>query len=133
MKLLPDSNRLRIVPMLFVMGTIFFLSHQPGDSLHLPAFPGIDKLAHLTICCLLGLTVFHALPVSWIRNHSKILVYLTVITTVVAYGISDEFHQSFIPGRQTSGADLVADGFGGIVAIFIWSLRNSRLPHLKKY
>ena len=38
---------LRIVPMIFVMGTIFFLSHQPGDQLSLPPLPGLDKLAHL--------------------------------------------------------------------------------------
>ena len=36
---------LRMVPMLTVMGTIFFLSHQTGDSLSLPPLPGLDKIS----------------------------------------------------------------------------------------
>ena len=30
------TTALRMVPMIVVMGTIFLLSHQPGDSLSLP-------------------------------------------------------------------------------------------------
>ena len=43
--------------MLFCMGTIFFLSHQPGDTLHLPIFPGADKLAHMLAYGMLSATV----------------------------------------------------------------------------
>jgi hypothetical protein len=34
-----------------------------------------------------------------------------------AYGVSDEFHQSFVPGRTPSGIDWVADAAGAAVAI----------------
>ena len=40
-------ERFRKVPMILVMGTIFFLSHQTGSDLSLPSFPGSDKVAHL--------------------------------------------------------------------------------------
>jgi hypothetical protein len=43
-----SAASLRLVPVLLVMGTIFYLSHQPGDSLYLPPVP-IDKLAHLLL------------------------------------------------------------------------------------
>ncbi len=35
----------------------------------------------------------------------------------VCYGISDEFHQSFVSGRTSSIADLLADAVGALVAI----------------
>ncbi len=35
----------------------------------------------------------------------------------IAYGMSDEFHQSFVSGRTPSLADLLADGGGAFAGI----------------
>ena len=35
----------------------------------------------------------------------------------VCYGISDEFHQSFVSGRTSSVVDLLADAVGALVGI----------------
>ena len=35
----------------------------------------------------------------------------------VCYGISDEFHQSFVSGRTSSIADLLADAVGALAGI----------------
>lgn len=46
---------------------------------------------------------------------------ITVSTTL--YGISDEYHQSFVPGRDVSALDALADGVGGFLAaqmLFWW-------------
>jgi VanZ family protein len=35
----------------------------------------------------------------------------------IAYAITDEIHQSFVPGRQASAIDLVVDALGLVVGI----------------
>lgn len=117
----------RVVPMLLVMGTIFFVSHQPGSSLHLPPFPGMDKMCHLAIYGLLALTVVWWLGVGTGQGEGAHLapVALKTVLFCLVYGLTDEFHQSFIPGRSVSALDLLADTGGAIVVVAIW-LKNSR-------
>ena len=109
---------IRIVPVTVVMGTIFLLSHQPGDSLHLPTFPGADKLAHMAAYAALAVTIL------WLfgkkgAERLKPTALLTVCICVL-YGISDEFHQSFIPYRSVSGLDIVADTAGAALIAALW-------------
>ncbi len=103
----------RFIPMVLVMGTIFYLSHQSGDSLDLPDIPSIDKLAHVLIYGTLAATV-------WYGIHNRVTpdylwrIWGGVILFCLLYAISDEFHQSFIPGREPDVMDIVADMFGAI-------------------
>ena len=109
----------RVVPMLAVMGTIFFLSHQPGDTIVLPDVPDIDKLLHSLVYGILAATTLYALP----ENRSgtyPVRTGIVVILFCLAYGISDEFHQSFIPGRCPSIWDIGADLLGAVVVVFFW-------------
>ena len=110
---------LRVLPMLAVMGLIFYLSHQPGDSLHLPAIPQIDKLAHGTIYLILAVTVVFALPEAGKERWRGRIVLLTVAICLL-YGLSDEYHQSFVPGRTPSGWDLAADTVGATLGALGW-------------
>lgn len=114
------SELVKMVPMLIVMGTIFFLSHQPADSISLPAFPGSDKIAHMVAYSFLGWSMLFSIPPRHWKRKSEKLVYCFVLFLVLLYGISDEFHQSFIPGRQPDLRDIVADMAGGIAAISSW-------------
>ncbi len=117
---------LRIVPMLLVMGAIFFVSHQTGSSLHLSHLPGIDKICHLAIYGLLALTVLWWLGQEKSQGrNSLVLVALKTVLCCLVYGLTDEFHQSFIPGRSASVLDLLADTGGAIIVVAIW-LKNSR-------
>jgi VanZ family protein len=36
------------------------------------------------------------------------------------FGISDEFHQAFIPGRVVSAWDVAADSFGALLVVCLW-------------
>lgn len=104
--------------MVFIMGTIFFLSHQNGDSLHLPLFPGADKLAHMLAYGTLAVTVLW-----YYGKNGTARMQRTAILTVVlclAYGLTDEFHQSFIPLRSVSGLDIIADTAGAAVIAIFW-------------
>jgi len=97
------------------MGGIFYLSHQPGGSLSLPDIVNIDKFLHCLAYAVLGLAFLFALPPPWRQRH-PFLAASSVVLFCLVYGATDEFHQSFIPGRDCSGADLVADGVGGWLA-----------------
>ncbi|KAF0188242.1 MAG: putative integral membrane [Desulfobulbaceae bacterium] len=79
--------------MLLVMGIIFFLSHQPGDTLHLPSIPGIDKISHMFAYGLLALTVL------WFFGSAQpaglLTIALKTVLVCLLYGMTDEFHQSY--------------------------------------
>ncbi len=45
---------------------------------------------------------------------------LLVVALATAWGISDEWHQSFVPGRQSSAADVGKDLLGCSVAVLAW-------------
>lgn len=108
-------HRLRWLPLLVTMGTIMFISHLPGDSISLPQAYHSDKLAHIVAYCALGLSYLHALPPGW-WCHRRWLVGGSVVVFCLLFGLSDEFHQSFVPGRMVSGEDVMADVAGSMVA-----------------
>lgn len=113
------KTMLRMVPMVITMGTIFFLSHQTGDQLSLPAIPGIDKLGHMVIYGILAGTILFAFSENQKCTRPRSVMVFTVLFCTL-YGITDEFHQSFIPGRFVSVYDVIADATGAIVACALW-------------
>ncbi len=124
------ATALRMVPMIVVMGTIFFLSNQPGDQLSLPPIPGIDKVAHMIAYGVLGGTVLLAHNEQQRNSKPRIVMLFTVVFCLL-YGISDEFHQSFIPGRTASVYDLFADCAGAAVVCFCWARWRQRTAMIR--
>jgi VanZ family protein len=114
---------LRILPMLLVMGLIFVLSDQPGDALHLPQLPGIDKLAHIFIYGVLAASVIFAFTPPFRRKYPQYVVIAALLISS-CYGISDELHQSYVPGRMVSGYDLLADICGALLVCLSWQKLN---------
>jgi len=76
-------------------------------------------LAHGTVFglfCFLSLRAFRGtFPKARI---SSIAVWAVLMT--VAYGATDEFHQIFVPSRDSDVLDLAADGAGALVVSAIW-------------
>lgn len=115
----------RMVPMILVMGTIFYFSHQPADSLDLPLFPHADKLIHAIIYGFLAGTVIYALlPHS--SGWRPVSFFLVVMLVCLSYGVLDEFHQRFIPGRDPDILDIVADGVGSLIVCCIWFFTQAK-------
>lgn len=96
---------------------IFTLSHQPdppGPS-WLDAVPFADKIAHFLIYAVLCALLARALrlePSALLRRRALVLA----VACAVLYGVSDEWHQSFVPGRQPDVMDLAADALGALCA-----------------
>ena len=101
------------------MGMIFFLSHQPGDLVRLPPIIGIDKLAHILVYGLLAASFLYGLQQSPLINNKE-LTCAVVVLFCLLYGIGDEYHQSFIPGRFVSIWDVAADGIGALIVVAFW-------------
>ena len=91
---------------------IFYLSNQP--SIDAPMlFPGQDKLFHLVAFGILGFLVMGTLQTS--QNGYRQQQLWLVALAVMLYGISDEFHQYFVPGRSVDVYDVLADALGGLL------------------
>jgi VanZ family protein len=114
---------LRTLPMFTVMGMIFLLSHQPGEDLSLPSIPGLDKLLHALVYSLLTLSTLYAVPENFRRRRAGMSV-IAVIIFCLLYGVSDEFHQSFIANRSPDPLDLIADVFGAALVSGGWFIRE---------
>jgi len=95
-------------------GVLYYLSDQP--SLHIPPlFPGQDKLFHAAVYAVLGVFVSGALlPAQYSGDPRRVRLAAVLVT---GYGILDEFHQSFVPGRSADFFDVVADASGGLLGI----------------
>ena len=80
----------------------------------------IRKIAHFTEYFILGLLTYNMA-----YNYNK-KVYLSIIICIL-YAISDELHQSLVPGRSCQILDILIDSSGSIISIYLLSI----LFHLK--
>lgn len=106
------------LPVLAVMGMIFYFSTLPASDIP-GLFPYQDIVFHAAIYALLAYFFIRALK----NTYPGISLLSSVIATLafgVIYGISDEFHQLFTPGRSCSGFDLFIDGAGTFIGSLIY-------------
>ena len=115
----------RFIPMVCIMGIIFYLSHQPGDFAPLPPFAGLDKLLHVIVYSILAGTFLYGLQ-PFIHSSNRSVIAGVIVLFCIIYGISDEFHQSFIPGRFPSIWDVLADGLGALLVVGWWLKREGK-------
>jgi len=74
-----------------------------------------DKLIHAVAYALMAFLFWQA----WREHlHKHLLVILTVFFCSV-YGMTDEWHQSFVAGRDASYSDWVADTLGAFLLTII--------------
>jgi len=108
------------------MALLFFLSSLSS----VPAPPGFftDKHEHFFFYGILAALTLRALA----RGEWKGVAAATVIGAVIissAYGVSDEFHQRFVPGRSYELLDMAADATGSAAAaamLWAWSIIRRR-------
>lgn len=109
----------RALPALFQAALIFALSARPGDAYPEVSFPGADKLVHFCLFAPLGAALVYAFRGAPLRAGAL----------GALYGISDELHQSFVPGRFPDAYDALADALGAFVGAWLMArLWASREP-----
>ena len=110
-----------------MMIAIFILSSIPGDQFPEIQFKLADKIVHFFIFGILGLLLARSInnTVNPFWNDRYIL--WSVLIGIV-YGLVDEWHQMYIPGRYTSLSDWIADFLGVVCFValyFYWIGRRT--------
>jgi VanZ family protein len=83
---------------------------------------------HATLYAGLGAVVIYALT-GGLRRRVTLGIVAATIAIGAAYGISDEFHQSFVPMRSVEAMDVVADTVGASIAAIVlygWDIIRAR-------
>jgi VanZ family protein len=120
-------------PTLLTAAVIFALSSLPASRVPSGWPPGTDKLAHGLVYAVLGALVARSRGLrspGW--SSLRLIVWATLFTT--AYGLSDELHQRFVPGRRFELLDLLADGVGGLLGALLMAhmRRRDTVPEPRK-
>ncbi len=109
--------------LLFYCLFIYWLSDQ--TSLKPPfdfGFDFQDKFYHAGAYSIMGLLAWRSFK-HWIS--SPIILALVSIAFCSLYGLSDEWHQSFVVGRESDITDWIADTSGSVLAILsLYKLRK---------
>ena len=108
-------------PVIGYMAVIFYFS-----SLHeAPLPPGVgDKPAHAVGYLGLGLVIARALA-GGLPPRITLRQSLVGLALAALYGLSDEWHQSFVAGRTADIADWYSDSIGSAIALlacWAWSI-----------
>lgn len=112
----------RWIPVLVYMAGIFYLSSLSRPSLPIEMS---DKLAHMAEYALLAGLLLRAAN-GGLARPARLGVVLFAFVLSSAYGASDEWHQSFVPGRVCSLGDLAADAAGSLLAVAALALATGR-------
>ena len=112
-------------PVVAYMALIFFISAQPQPPL--PSAIG-DKQGHSLGYMGLAITAGRALA-GGVASGATLGVSAGAFAMASAYAATDEWHQSFVPGRSADLHDWYADAIGallGAVACWAWGIIRSR-------
>ena len=97
-------------------GFIYYLSSQ--SSIAAPMlFMHQDKLYHMGAYFIMGILTWRMF------RHTKtpaIIKFLVSLSFCSLYGISDEWHQSFVPGRDVDVLDWTADTLGAFFSLSLY-------------
>lgn len=102
------------LPALVYMAVIFTLSSMPALMPYAKYFPLRDKGIHFVEYAVLGFLTTHAAGRTFpTRARGRVVLFGWM--TAVLFGVSDELHQAFVPGRSADVFDLAADSLGAAV------------------
>lgn len=107
------------LPPILWMGVIFILSAQPT----LPHAPDtlldliLKKAAHMIEYGILAFLLWRALSRG--RGTLSRAALVTALLVSVLYAVSDEYHQTFVPGRNGTLVDIGVDAVGTLIALLV--------------
>ncbi len=107
---------LKFLPALLMMLAIFLFSARPGDVVPMSLFQKIVyKAGHVIGYAILTMSYWRAFD---FKDKRRWGVWLLA----VLYAVTDEYHQSFVPGRHSTAFDvLVYDNIGAFSSLWLAS------------
>jgi VanZ family protein len=115
------------LPVALYAGVIFFLSAQSHPEDQLPSFllkDVSDKVLHAVEYGILAVLCYRAFRWAAGPAVARQAVVLAIVTASV-YGITDEVHQFFVPLRESSWQDWLADTVGAAIGAVSWRFIRS--------
>jgi len=109
-----ESSRLSsgFMDKILTVFTWLFHSHINVNNFHFI----IRKGAHFFAYFILGMLVVHAL----FKENNKKKEIIAALFICIMYAITDEIHQSFIPGRSGEIRDVLIDSCGAVIGIGLY-------------
>ena len=115
------------LPAVLYAGMIYYMSSQSHPEEQLPAFvlkDISDKVLHAVEYAGLAVLCYRAFR--WAAGPSVARQALVLgIVTASIYGVTDEVHQFFVPFRESSWLDWLADTAGAAVGALSWRVIKS--------
>ena len=115
------------VPVALYAGVVFYLSAQSHPEEQLPSFllkDVSDKVLHAVEYGILAVLCFRAFRWAAGSAVARQAVVLAIVTASV-YGVTDEVHQFFVPFRESSWLDWLADTIGATIGAISWRFIRS--------
>jgi VanZ family protein len=109
---------LRAIAPLVLMGLIFYLSAQPAGAHHAWWVVVGRKLGHITGYALLTAAW------AWALQGIVTRPVLIAVCIALAYACTDEFHQTFVQGRNGTPIDVGVDAIGMAIAALLIRVRQ---------
>jgi hypothetical protein len=125
-------NKIHVALPLLLMAVLYWLSSLPGTPLpDDPALyglfywlpPSVQNALHVPAYAALAWAWCWAL-VAWLRVPNARAI--GAFATASAYGVFDEWHQSFVRGRYASLTDVMLDVAGAVLGIWLAAWIRSR-------
>ena len=89
----------------------------------------VKKSAHVIEYAVFAALIYRALRSTGVKRENA---GIYAIFIALLYGVTDEFHQSYTPGREPRVRDVVFDTIGAIASIYsIWNLLPKAPERLK--
>ena len=110
---------------MLVMAGIWILSSSAAPSVPIDRLPFRDRGAHFLAY---GTLAFFIARAALRTGHpQRLRVWAFAVHAALLWGMLDEVHQAFVPGRSPDLVDLCADGLGASVGALLRVLVPHRL------
>ena len=104
------------LPVYAYAGLIFYLSSRPYVPTEVAGVVLNASILHMIEYAILSILLFRAFIKSNKTTFRENAIHLAIIITIL-YGITDEIHQYFVPGRVFSYFDILANSVGSGVIL----------------
>jgi VanZ family protein len=112
------------IPFVFASAGIYYFSSLPQPPFVMTSFQWQDKVLHLCAYLFYGIAI--AIGIHPHQSFSLKKRVIIIVTIGFVYAMSDEFHQSFVPGRTSEIGDLIADWIGVSLAALVYGYMINR-------
>jgi VanZ family protein len=120
------------LPLLCVALGITVLSHMPAPPSPDMGFAFQDKVLHAFAYTVFGSTLGLAVR-GWHPEYSRGRTMAIIVIGTALFGIYDEVHQYFVPFRESSVADWIADCVGAFLSLLFLPAMTKLAQSIRVY